>query len=120
MKISKDPIDDSGSILLEAVGFAALAFGLLLTMGLNLLDLERKQLGIEQITRNAFRYYILHPNSGLSVAIQNFKYLDRRFDDEHLELSVHCTPSNCSETGSFVWLEARAGSNTAKAFGVVP
>ncbi|MEI8231823.1 MAG: hypothetical protein WCG32_04595 [Actinomycetes bacterium] len=120
MKISRVIDNDSGSILLEAVSFAAMAFGLLLTLGLNILDLERRQLGIEQVARNAIRYYLLSPNSDLSEAVFTFQSLDVQFDDDQVGVLIDCSPSDCDASGSLVWLELKAGANSSRAFGVVP
>lgn len=111
---------DRGSMLLEAVGFSALAFGLLLTLSLHVFELERRQLGLEQIARNATRYYLLHPASDLSEAVDAFKALDSQFEDDELDIEVKCQPNDCRITGSLVLLEIKAGINMAKAFGVVP
>lgn len=107
-------------MLLEAVGFAALAFGLLLTLSLQVFELERRQIGLEQIARNATRYYLLHPSSDLSEAIYAFQALDSQFDDDELDIAVNCQPIDCAITGSLVTLKLTAGTNVAKAFGVVP
>jgi len=118
---SFNPItSDRGSMLLEAVGFSALAFGLLLMLSLHVFELERRQLGLEQIARNATRYYLLHPASDLTEAVDAFKALDSEFEDDELDVQVKCQPDDCGKSGSLVLLEIKAGINMAKAFGVVP
>jgi len=112
--------NEEGNMLLEAVGFAALAFGLLLTFSLQVFDLERRQLGLEQIARNATRYFILNPDSDLGEAIYSFQALDQQFNEDQLEVAVRCQPTDCQSSGTFVWLELSVGVNVAKAFGVIP
>jgi hypothetical protein len=111
--------DDQGSILLEAVTFAVLAFGLLLTLSIQLSDLERKQLGLEVVARNSMRYFLLNQDSDLERTVQYFKQFDDRLVDEDLSVSVSCNSSDCESTGAILWLEIAIGMNKAKAFGVV-
>jgi len=110
---------DQGSILLEAVTFAVLAFGLLLTLSLQLSDLERKQIGLEVIARNSMRYFLLNQDSDLEQAVRYFQQFDDQLVDEDLSMTVSCNPSNCESSGAILWLEISSGMNKAKAFGVV-
>lgn len=110
---------DQGSILLEAVTFAVLAFGLLLTLSLQLSDLERKQIGLEVLARNSMRYFLLNQDSDLERTVRHFQQFDDQLVDEDLAMTVFCNPSNCESTGAIFWLEISTGINKAKAFGVV-
>ena len=111
---------EKGSILLEASGFVTLAFGLLLTLSLNIFDLESRQLGLEQIARNATRFYLLHPGSDLLTAVADFQALDGLFADERVDVTIRCQPTDCLASGALIWLELKAGENAAHAFGVIP
>ena len=119
VSFSKCLNDEQGSILLEAVSFAVLAFGLLLTLCLQLSDLERKQIGLEVIARNSMRYFLLNQDSDLEQAVRYFQQFDEGLVDEDLSLTVFCNPSNCESSGAILWLEISSGMNKAKAFGVV-
>jgi hypothetical protein len=119
VSFSKCLNDEQGNILLEAVTFAVLAFGLLLTLSLQLSDLERKQIGLEVIARNSMRYFLLNQDSDLEQAVRYFQQFDEGLVDEDLSLTVSCNPSNCESTGAILWLEVSSGINKAKAFGVV-
>jgi hypothetical protein len=111
--------DEQGSILLEAVTFAVLAFGLLLTISLQLSDLERKQIGLEVIARNSMRYFLLNQDSDLEQAVRYFQQFDDQLVDEDLSMTVSCNPSDCESSGAILWLEISSSMNKAKAFGVV-
>jgi len=119
VSFSKCLNDEQGSILLEAVSFAVLAFGLLLTLSFQLSDLERKQIGLEVIARNSMRYFLLNQDSDLEQAVRYFQQFDEGLVDEDLSLTVSCNPSDCESSGAILWLEISSGMNKAKAFGVV-
>jgi hypothetical protein len=119
VSFSKCLNDEQGSILLEVVSFAVLAFGLLLTLSLQLSDLERKQIGLEVIARNSMRYFLLNQDSDLEQAVRYFQQFDEGLVDEDLSLTVSCNPFDCESSGAILWLEISSGMNKAKAFGVV-
>lgn len=119
VRFSKNLDDNQGSILLEAVSFAVLAFGLLLTLSLQLSDLERKQIGLEVIARNSMRYFLLNQDSDLEQSVRYFQQFDDELVDEDLSMTVTCNPSDCKSSGAILWLEISNGTNKAKAFGVV-
>jgi hypothetical protein len=119
VSFSKCLNDEQGSILLEAVSFAVLAFGLLLTLSLQLSDLERKQIGLEVIARNSMRYFLLNQDSDLEQAVRYFQQFDEGLVDEDLSMTVSCNPSDCESSGAILWLEISSGMNKATAFGVV-
>jgi hypothetical protein len=112
--------DEDGNILLEAVAFTTLAFGLILTLGIDLFQLERRQIGLEQLARNSTRFFLLNPESDFSEAISTFQELDSQLQDDQLKFSIKCQPTDCDSSGTFVSLEITSGDNVAKAFGVIP
>jgi len=123
MRSVKSPMSldsEKGSILLEASGFVTLAFGLLITLSLNFFDLESRQLGLEQIARNATRFYLLHPGSDPLTSVTEFQALDEHFADERVDVTIRCQPTDCLASGTLIWLELKAGENAAQAFGVIP
>lgn len=120
VKRSRSVVSDEGSILLEASGFATLAFGLLLTLSLQVFELENRQLGLEQIARNATRSYLLHPGADLVTSVRDFQELDQSFATKPVEIFSRCLPADCFASGTLVWLELKSGENTARAYGVIP
>lgn len=120
--MKKDSVhsSESGTVLLEAVSFAALAFGLLLTLSIGLFDAERRQLSLGGIARNAIRDYFLHPASDLEESVKSYLLLDPLWADNEVKMTIRCSPSDCEASGTLLWLEITSGSNTGRAFGVVP
>jgi hypothetical protein len=120
VKLIKSLSNEDGNILLEAVAFTTLAFGLILSLGIDLVQLERRQIGLEQLARNATRYFLLNPDSDFSEALSTFQELDSQLQDDRLTFAVRCQPTDCDSSGTFVSLEITSGNNVAKAFGVIP
>jgi hypothetical protein len=111
---------DSGSIVLEATSFVTMAFSLLLVLSLQLFDVERKQIMLEEVARNSLRAYFLGSSKDLAADIEFYKNLSNSFEGEDLAITTRCVPANCETTGSLVWLELASGNNYARAFGVQP
>jgi len=120
VKLIRSLSDEDGIILLEAVAFTTLAFGLILSLGIDLVQLERRQIGLEQLARNAARFFLLNPDSDFSEAISTFQELDSQMQDDQITLALRCQPTDCEASGTFVSLEITSGDNVAKAFGVIP
>jgi hypothetical protein len=120
VKRSRSLASDQGSILLEASGFATLAFGLLLTLSLQVFELTNRQLGLEQIARNATRSHLLHSGSDLATYVREFQDLDESFANEQVDIYIRCLPADCFASGTLVWLELKSGENAARAYGVIP
>jgi len=120
VKLIRSLSDEDGIILLEAVAFTTLAFGLILSLGIDLVQLERRQIGLEQLARNAARFFLLNPDSDFSEAISTFQELDSQMQVDQITLALRCQPTDCEASGTFVSLEITSGDNVAKAFGVIP
>jgi len=110
--------DEKGNALLEGVGFAAVAFGLLLTLGMNALNLEREALSLQSIARNAIRYYSLHPTKEIDGVVALFQR-DSVLASQPIQVSLICSNQDCQKPGNLFWLELRTEELQAKAFGVV-
>lgn len=110
--------DEQGNALLEGVGFAAVAFGLLLTLGMNALNLEREALSLQSIARNAMRYYSLHPTKEMDGVVALFQR-DSILASQSIQVSLICSNQDCQKPGNLFWLELRTEELQVKAFGVV-
>ena len=110
--------DDQGNALLEGVGFAAVAFGLLLTLVINALTLEREALSLQSIARNAIRYYSLHPTQEMDGVVAVFQR-DSVLASQPIQVNLICSNQDCQKPGNFFWLELRTEELQAKAFGVI-
>jgi hypothetical protein len=110
--------DEQGNALLEGVGFAAVAFGLLLTLGMNALNLEREALSLQSIARNAIRYYALNPTKEIVGVVALFQS-DSILASEAVQVNLTCSNQDCQKPGNLFWLELRTEELQAKAFGVI-
>ena len=110
--------EERGNALLEGVGFAAVAFGLLLSLGMNALSLEREELALSAIARNAMRSYLLHSSTDLHEAVAKFQQ-DSVLATQPLQISISCTNQDCLTQGNLIWLYLSADELNAKAFGVI-
>jgi hypothetical protein len=120
VNLSRKFESDKGSIVLEATGFAVLAFGLVLALTIQLLDIERRVIGLEALARNAMRHALLSSDFDFETSVASFKDLDPLLQDEAVLVSSTCSLSTCSRSGDLVWLELSLDSTEAKVFGVIP
>ena len=109
---------DGGSVLVEVVTFAVVGFGLVLTLGLSLLEQERKVLELQSITRNAMRAYLLDPSTDIFDEVSRQQDQSRLLAEEPLSVSVSCSPTNCSTPNAMIWLEVEVSGLDSKAFGI--
>lgn len=110
--------DEQGNALLEGVGFAAVAFGLLLTLGMNALNLEREALVLQSIARNSMRYYSLHPDKDIEGVVASFQR-ESILASQSVQVTLSCSNQDCLNRGNLLWLELRTEELEAKAFGVI-
>lgn len=120
MSLIKILESDKGSIVFEATGFSVLAFGLVLTLTIQLFDMERRVIGLEALARNAMRQALLSSDFDFETSVASFKELDLILRDEAVLVSSTCSLSACSRSGDLVWLELSLESTKAKVFGVIP
>lgn len=109
---------DRGSVLIEVVAFAFVGFGLVLTLGFNLLEQERKVLELEGIARNSMRSFLLHSSNDMFEEVSRHQESSKLWKEELLDGSMSCSPANCSSPNSLIWLRLTAGDLESKAFGV--
>ena len=120
MNLIKALESEKGSIVLEATGFAVLAFGLVLTLTIQLFDIEMRVIGLEALARNAMRHALISSDFDLETSVAGFKDLDLLLRDEPVLVSSACSLSTCSRSGDLIWLELSLDSTKAKVFGVIP
>ena len=120
MNLIKALESEKGSIVLEATGFAVLAFGLVLTLTIQLFDIEKRVIGLEALARNAMRHALISSDFDFETSVASFEDLDPLLRDEAVLVSSTCSLSTCGRSGDLVWLELSLDSTKAKVFGVIP
>lgn len=120
MRLNKFLASERGSILVEATGFAVLAFGLVLTLSIQVFELERRVIGLESLARNAMRNSLLSSDFDFQSIVFDFQNLDPLLSEEDISVSTSCSASQCSRSGELIWLEISIGNAKAKVFGVAP
>ena len=120
MNLIKVLESEKGNIVLEATGFAVLAFGLVLALTIQFFDLERRVIGLEALARNVMRHALLSTDFDFETSVANFKGLDPLLRDEAVLVSSTCSLSTCSRSDDLVWLELSLDNTKAKVFGVIP
>ena len=115
---TRSVLDERGSVLVEVVAFAVVGFGLVLTLGLNMLEQERKVLELQSIARNSMRSYLLHSASDMYEEVSRLQSTSKLFSEERIDVSIACEPTNCALQNSMIWLELSVGGLSSKAFGV--
>jgi hypothetical protein len=110
--------DDRGSSLIEVVAFAFVGFGLVLTLGFQMLETERKVLELQGISRNAMRAHLLDQDSDIFEEVSRLQSESRLLAEENITISITCIPATCKNPGTLVWVELKAEDLDAKAFGV--
>lgn len=108
--------DEQGNAILESVSFAAVAFGLVLTSGLALFQMQEDQLELQILTRNVMRELSLHPEVSVNDALQKWKSFSPSWKgrDVLVEFTCHspCWP------GSVEWLRLSGSGLQASGFGI--
>lgn len=109
---------DHGSALIEVIAFAAIGFGLVLTLGFQLLEQERKVLELKSLSRNAMRSYLLSPTADLFDEVSRLQSESRLLVEESVSVSTSCLQTECDTPNTLIWLELELEGLSAKAFGV--
>lgn len=111
-------VEDQGSTLIEVVAFAVVAFGLVLNLGFQMLEQERKVLELQSIARNSMRSYLLSKSNDILGEVSRLQSASRLWSEERIAVEVNCVPANCSVPKTLIWLELSGSGLEAKAFGV--
>ena len=109
---------DQGSALIEVIAFAAIGFGLVLTLGFQLLEQERKVLELKSLSRNAMRSYLLSPTADLFDEVSRLQSESRLLVEESVSVSTSYLETECDKANTLIWLELELEGLSAKAFGV--
>jgi len=109
--------NETGNALLEGVSFAALAFGLVLSSGLSLFQVESDQLALNLLARNVTRDYLLDPHVPLESVLQKWQVINPEFRHRQVELAVNCE-GDCSQ-GSILQIELFSNGLVSSSFGVL-
>lgn len=109
---------EQGNALIEVVAFAAIGFGLVLTLGFQMLEQERKVLELKSLSRNAMRSFLLSPSADIFDEVFRLQTDSRLLAEENLSVSTSCLQAECVKPNTLIWLELKAGDLSAKAFGV--
>lgn len=108
--------DERGNALLEGVSFAALGFGLVLSLGLHLYQVQEDQLELQGLARNLTRVIALHPEVNANDELNNLKFLSKSWRDKEINLEVFCEEPCVS--GSVLHLRLSGSGLTAISFGI--
>jgi len=108
--------DEQGNALLEGVAFAAVAFGLVLNLGLNLFQMQEKALELQGLARNVMRVHLIHPEEALGSLVARWQALSPSWRDQELKFDLSCV-SGCP-ANSVVWLHLEGSDLEASSFGV--
>lgn len=109
---------ETGNALLEAIGFVTVAFALILTLGLQLFQLQSDAMELELVARNSLRDYLTQQREPLLETTR--RYLSDSKDLRNLDVSIEvlCRP-DCVSKPFQVQLVISADNIRASAFGVV-
>lgn len=109
--------DETGNALLEGIVFAAFSFGLVLSSGLTLFQVEADQLALNGLARNVSRDYLMNSSVPINEVLQKWQSVCSNWKDRELELKVICG-GECT-TGAILHIELSSAGLTASSFGVV-
>ena len=115
---TKRLFQEHGSVLIEVVAFAVVGFGLVLTLGVQILEQERKVLDLQSIARNSMRAHLLNPANDLDQAVERYQAASKLWAEESITVLLKCVPSSCEAANSLVWLKLSGSGLAAQAFGV--
>jgi len=109
---------EAGSALIEVVAFAAVAFGLVLSLGLDLLQNERELLELQGISRNAMRAHLKDPTGDILQEIARYQSNTKLLSNQNLNVAMNCLPADCDQIGSLMFLELSIEDKKVQSFGV--
>lgn len=109
---------ETGSALIEVVAFAAVAFGLVLSLGLDLLQNERELLELQGISRNAMRAHLKDPTGDILQEIARYQSNTKLLSTQNLDVAMNCLPADCHQLGSLIFLELSLEDKKVQSFGV--
>jgi hypothetical protein len=105
--------DDSGSAVIEFLGFGVLLQLPILMFTLQLVALQHDQLAAEAIVRQLARSFVIEgkdPLVATSEVATNFGVTSNK-----LQVHVVCDPTDCSQDGAVINIQAQVGQASASA-----
>ena len=109
---------DEGNVLLESVGFVAVAFGVVFLAGIQLFEAQADAMALTQLARNSLRYHLVSGNQDLTDAVHQLMLGQSRWSDKTVDISISCIP-DCISTPRDIRLRLVSGQSEALAFGIV-
>lgn len=109
---------ETGNALVEAVCFVTIAFGLVLSSGIELFEMQKSSLELQSIARNSLRSFLIDPSQDLSLVVRNNQLDSPRFRNETFSVEINCNP-NCDSPSGTIQLKITSLGSSAEAFGVL-
>ena len=105
--------DDSGSAVIEFLGFGVLLQVPILLFTLQLVGLQHDQLAVEAIVRQVARSFVIEGKDPWAAASQVAANFGVRANT--LQVHVLCDPTDCSQDGAVMNIQAQVGQASASA-----
>lgn len=116
MKFSTDAWDDSGSAVVDFIGFGVFLQIPILVFSVGALSIQHQQFALEAIARHAIRAHVLIPDNANTSRVVSELASDFGLSTSDLILNLNCNPDpRCFEPGSLVRLEIKLGGLSAQA-----
>lgn len=100
--------DDTGSVLIEVIGFGLLLQVPILFFGLALVSLQHDKLAAQAIARDVMRSFMMLDRAPEATALSVADTY--RVDRSRLSVELNCYPSDCEAPGTSLSLRVRVGS----------
>ena len=116
MKLSTDIRSDSGSAVVDFIGFGVLLQVPVLMFSTIALSLQHQQFALEAIARHAIRAHVLIPDNSNTSRVVSELASDFGLNPNELILKLICNPDpSCNEPGSLIRLDVELGGLSAQA-----
>ena len=104
--------DETGSVVLEFLGFGVLLQVPILMFATAVLGLQHDKFAAEAITRDALRSYTLlqiEPSATVAILAQAYKV-----SPDRIRVEMSCWPQSCGNPDNWVRVTTRIGTATAQ------
>lgn len=119
MKFSTDIRSDSGSAVVDFIGFGVLLQVAVLMFSTVALSIQHQQFALEAIARHGIRAHVLIPESSHTARVVGELASDFGLNPTELVLKLSCASDpKCSEPGSLVRLDVKLGGLSAQAISI--
>lgn len=111
MKLNTDLRSDSGSAILELVGFGVLLQIPILMFATLVIQTQQQNFAAEAIARHGLRAHVLWPNRDSTARVIDEIASDFGLSKNEYSWRINCTPNpSCLESQSVVEIQVRLGS----------